>query len=197
MSAELGSSLEKAQLPNSDPQFNMIWLLDDFSGSGNTYIRFDNDTSSYKGKIKKVYEQLHKGELVNTTHYEMFLLLYVATRQAMDHIEYWCERFTSENNYKPLQLRVLCIIERSEAIARDGNDGLSTLLENSKYVDQSAVDKHFLVGGTDDATWGFAGCGLPVVLSHNTPNNSLYLLWGSETLAFHGLFPRVRRHRES
>jgi len=195
MSAELASSLSKERFPAHNSKFNMIWLLDDFSGSGNTYIRFDSETGKYKGKIKKIYEQLHKGELVDTTHYEVFLLLYVATRQAIDHIEYWAERFTSENNYKPLQVRVLCPIEQSDAII-PGTDDLSRLLANPNYVDQSAVDRHFLIGGTNDAAWGFAGCALPVVLSHNTPNNSLYILWGSETSSFHGLFPRVSRHRE-
>lgn len=196
MSAELASAVEKTGFAVTNPKFNMIWLLDDFSGSGNTYIRFDNDTGKYKGKIKKIYEQLHKGELVDTSHYEVFLLLYVATRQAIDHIEYWSERFTSENNFKPLQMRVLCSIERKEAVTTRSGDKLSKLLANPKYVDQSAVDKHFLVGGTSDATLGFAGCALPVVLSHNTPNNSLFILWGSETHSFRGLFPRVSRHRE-
>jgi len=52
------------------------------------------------------------------------------------------------------------------------------------------------VGGGADAVLGFAQCALPVVLSHNTPNNSVYILWGPETMTFSGLFPRVSRHRE-
>ena len=43
----------------------------------------------YKGKIKKVYERLNRGDLIDTSHYEVFLLLYVATRKAIDHISYW------------------------------------------------------------------------------------------------------------
>ncbi|MCP6134750.1 hypothetical protein NL393_36790, partial [Klebsiella pneumoniae] len=34
-----------------------------------------------------------------------------ATRQAIDHIEYWSERFTTDRGFKPLQLRVLCPLE--------------------------------------------------------------------------------------
>lgn len=196
MLSELGNSLANMGFPSTTPKFNLIWLLDDFSGSGNTYIRFDNTKGRYKGKIKKIYEQLHRGDLVDKSHYEVFLLLYVATRQAIDHIEYWSERFTSENGYKPLQVRVLCQIERDWALTIALPPGLQSLLENDRYRDQSVVDKHFLVGGTTDARLGFAGCALPVVLSHNTPNNSVYILWGPESLSFFGLFPRVSRHRE-
>jgi hypothetical protein len=199
MIAALGESLATSGHPTIASKFNLIWLIDDFSGSGNTYIRFDHESKKYKGKIKKIYEQLHHdhGRLVDTSHYEVFLLLYVATRQAIDHIEYWAERFTSERNYKPLQIRVLCTIEPNIAVTHSSDAATKQLIENVKYSDPRAADKHFLVGGTSDVRFGFAGCALPVVLSHNTPNNSVYILWGSElSERFSGLFPRVSRHRE-
>jgi hypothetical protein len=196
MVKELRTSLSNAGLDQSPPKFNLIWLLDDFSASGNTYVRFDPDKNEFKGKIKKIYEQLEKGILVDTDHYEVFLLLYVATRQAIDHIEYWSERLTSEYGYKPLQVRVMCPIEQEFKVTFNPNVGLTRLLTNPAYCDQAVVDKHFLVGGTTDARLGFAGCALPVVLSHNTPNNSVYILWGPESLRFPGLFPRLSRHRE-
>jgi hypothetical protein len=196
MISELAEALKTNDFASSIPKFNIIWLLDDFSGSGNTYIRFDNEKGQYKGKIKKIYERLHRGELVDKSHYEVFLLLYVATRQAIDHIEYWTERFTSEYGYKPLQVRVLCPIESDVALDESSDAGLIRILENDQYCDPRAADKHFLVGGTNDPRWGFGGCSLPVVLAHNTPNNSIYILWGPELFRFVGLFPRVSRHRE-
>ncbi len=181
--------------PRSDARFNLVWLLDDFSGSGNTYIRYDTKLSKFKGKIKKIYDRLHQGDLIDPEHYEVFLLLYVATRQAIDHIEYWAERFTSEYGYKPLQLRVLCPIEPNVSVAKIATSALHTLLMNPHYYDHKAFDKHMAVGGSEDAKLGFAGCALPVVLAHNTPNNSVYILWGPETFDFVGLFPRVSRHK--
>lgn len=177
-------------------KFTLIWLMDDFSGSGNTYIRFDSEKGKFKGKIKKIYERLHQGDLIDTAHYEVFLMLYVATRQAIDHIEYWSERFTSENNYKPLQVRVLCVIEPEVGLTQGIPIELQSILTNPKYYDPVAFDEHIEVGGTTTAQLGFAGCALPVVLSHNTPNNSVYVLWGSEAHGFPGLFPRVSRHKE-
>lgn len=196
MRQELRSTMARGGFSAADPRFNLIWLLDDFSGSGNTYIRYDSVKKTFKGKLKKVYDQLHSEELVDPSHYEVFLLLYVATRQAMDHIEYWCERFTADMGYKPLQIRVLCPLEREIALTRVSSAAISQLLGKDSYFDQRvAEDKHIAVGGTNGRL-GFAGCALPVVLSHNTPNNSVYLLWGYEHYDFTGLFPRVTRHRE-
>lgn len=197
MLAELSKAFAKEGIKADSPRFNLVWLLDDFSGSGNTYIRYDNEEKKFKGKIKKIYERLKKGDLVDPQHYEVFLLLYAATRQAIDHIEYWSERFTSDNGFTPLQVRVLCPIEPDAALTRGADAAdFQALLSNPNYTDPKAADEHFRVGGTDDPRLGFAGCALPVVLSHNTPNNSVYVLWGPEQSAFAGLFPRVSRHRE-
>jgi hypothetical protein len=194
MKNALVEALEREKLSIAPGTFNLIWLIDDFSGSGNTYIRYEE--GKFKGKIKKVFDQLHSSELVDVSHYEVFLLLYVATRQAIDHIEYWADQFTSERGYKPLQVRVLCTIERSMSVTAQAESKAMTLLAKQDYCDQAYADKHFRVGGTDDVRFGFAGCALPVVLNHNTPNNSVFLLWGPESSKFAGLFPRVSRHRE-
>ncbi|TEA79238.1 phosphoribosyltransferase-like protein [Allopusillimonas ginsengisoli] len=196
MLKELKASLTDSEFQLERPRFNLIWLLDDFSGSGNTYIRYDSEKRTFKGKIRKIYERLHRGDLVDTSHYEVFLLLYTATRQAIDHIEYWSERFTSEKGYKPLQVRVLCPIEPETSLKRESDPKIRALLEKTDYYDARATDKHIAVGGTSDARMGFAGCALPVVLSHNSPNNSIYMLWGPESNTPFGLFPRVSRHRE-
>jgi hypothetical protein len=196
MAEALRAALDESGYPTSEHRFNLIWLLDDFSGSGNTYIRFDSKQNKYKGKIKKIYERLNRGDLIDTTHYEVFLLLYVATQKAIDHISYWSDRFTSENGYKPLQVRVICVIEDDEALTRNWPPALESILTNVNYYDHRSFDKHMAVGGTTSAQLGFAACALPVVLSHNTPNNSVYILWGPETFKFFGLFPRVSRHRE-
>lgn len=195
MVEELEGALKKNGFPNSKPRFNLIWLLDDFSGSGNTYIRFADD--KFKGKIKKIYERLTRGDLIDTNHYEVFLLLYIATRQALNHIEYWSDRFTSEKGYKPLKIKVLHIIEESTSLLSNSNAEFHGLLAKDDYYDHAFFDKNIEVGGTTDAKYGFANCALPIVLSHNTPNNSVYMLWGPETSdKFHGLFPRASRHRE-
>jgi hypothetical protein len=192
----LKSALNDIGKNEANSRFNLIWLLDDFSGSGNTYIRYDSDSGKYKGKIKKIFERLYKGDLIDPHHYEVFLLLYTATRQAIDHIEYWSERFTSEHGYKSVQVKVLFPIEPEYSLANDPDPDISGLLSIDKYYDTRASDKHIAVGGTQDARLGFAACALPIVLAHNSPNNSIYMFWGPENYTPFGLFPRVSRHRE-
>lgn len=189
----LSKALKANHLEHESAKFNLIWLLDDFSGSGNTYIRFNPKTRQFDGKIKKIYERLNQGDLVDKNHYEVFLLLYIATRQSIDHIEYWSERFTSERSYKPLKVRVVQPIEGDVSIRKEADPDIEVLLSEDNYYDASAEDKNSEIGGTGFRR-GFAGCALPVVLSHNTPNNSLFLLWAYEHLKFQGLFPRVSRH---
>ena len=196
MVSELREKLSQAGFSTSVPQFNLIWLLDDFSGSGYTYIRYDSEKKEYKGKIPRIYVRLDQGDFVDKSHYEVFLILYVSTKKAVDHINYWTERFTSQHGYKQLQIRALCMIDHEASLSRSWTSQLQSMLENPQYYDDNATDKHILLGGTDDAKLGFAECALPVILSHNTPNNSVYILWGPESYNFFGLFPRVSRHRE-
>jgi hypothetical protein len=58
-----------------------------------------------------------------------------------------------------------------------------------KYYDESLGDAH-----TGNIKFGYDGCGLPLVLHHNTPNNSLYLLWARRTKNVVPLFVRYERH---
>lgn len=202
MLEELRKALKELHVEASESRincerFSIIWLIDDFSGSGNTYIRFDASERKFKGKIKKIYERIHQGSLINSDYYEVNLLLYVATRQAIDHIEYWSEQYTREMGYCPLNLHVLWPIESDAALSLATDSLIMSTLNKPEYYDVRASDRHIAVGGTADAQLGFAKCALPLVLSHNTPNNSVYALWGPEEFAFFGLFPRVSRHRES
>lgn len=196
MTEALGKSLALQTIPYKEPRFNHVWLVDDFSASGNTYIRYDSKNKKFKGKIKKIYEKLSKGNLIDRSHYEVYLLLYVATTQALDHIEYWAERFTNENGFKPLQVIVVQLLDPGIQLSPNSNNEITDWIGLDSNYDPTVFNEHMEVGKTADVRWGFASCGLPVVLEHNTPNNSLYLLWAYETCNPRGLFPRVSRHKE-
>ena len=62
------------------------------------------------------------------------------------------------------------------------------------YYDQRLQDEHKSKGG-ESVVLGYAGCALPLVLHHNCPNNSVYLLWADTDKPVVPLFPRVERHR--
>ena len=70
-----------------------------------------------------------------------------------------------------------------------------------RYYDHELFErlrKHCEQAGQADMKLGYADCALPLVLEHNTPNNSIPLLW-AETSGKHGpamrpLFRRRDRH---
>lgn len=64
-----------------------------------------------------------------------------------------------------------------------------------KYFDSNIINKHYKKGKHDNPYLGFNECGLPLILNHNTPNNSLPILWLPDDMRYKGLFPRVTRHK--
>jgi hypothetical protein len=65
-----------------------------------------------------------------------------------------------------------------------------------RYYDEVLTDEH-----KGRAPLGYSDCALPLVLSHNTPNNSVSLLWADTTQEEGGLdrkaiFPRYERHHK-
>ena len=53
-----------------------------------------------------------------------------------------------------------------------------------KYYDHeifTRAEKHCREAGQSDMKLGYADCALPIVLEHNTPNNSVPLLWAETT----------------
>ena len=83
-------------------------------------------------------------------------------------------------------------------ISRATDAAITNLVD--KYYDPAIETKSIKVGGTD-AKFGFANCGLPVILEHNTPNNSVALLWAESLIEepppphlMRPLFRRRQRH---
>ena len=61
MVVELRSSLGTPGTEAPQSRFTLVWLLDDFSGSGHTYIRYDHQRGAFRGKLKKAYDVLNQG----------------------------------------------------------------------------------------------------------------------------------------
>lgn len=199
--AEMHKDLNE-RMKQQDQTFRLVWLLDDFSGSGRSYIRLDDDGKTYKGKIKKVYDKLlgdkECSKIIDSEGYQVYVVLYVATAKAKQHIEEYATAFTKEAEFRAPIVKVIHYLE--DAVSLNNADPLDkaflTLVDKDDYYDPTAHDDNTKKGGTTNVKRGFAACALPLVLSHNTPNNSVFLLWGSEQHSMTGLFPRVTRHKE-
>jgi hypothetical protein len=167
--------------------FEQVFLVDDFAGSGETLLRLDE--GEYKGKLVKLATALEKlqAEQLVTEDAEVTVVLYVATEAALRHLS----ETIATSPLPPWEIRV--VQELPASIRVDTQDvAFAALCE--RYYDEVFTDEH-----KDRAPLGYAGGALPVVLSHNTPNNSVCLLWADSTtekdsLQRRALFPRYERH---
>jgi hypothetical protein len=175
--------------------FQNIVLLDDFSASGISYLNKDQEQETYSGKVAKFYSSVIDREsevskLIDVNNAEIFVVLYIATRQALEHLNNIIDEMWTPTGSRS---SVIVVHPLSDNIKlKPGTAGsIEQLIQG--YYDETIQNEHTDKGGTD-LRYGFAGCGLPVVLPHNTPNNSLSLIW-AQTENVRALFPRVNRHK--
>lgn len=177
--------------PNKKACFQTIVLLDDFTASGRSYVRFD-DKDGWVGKIPRILKNLESGDglgsLLASSDVRVIVVIYVATLQAIQHIngELRKRSFTKGS----VELCIVFQLNENIPLHDIRDASILSLARQEKYFDSAANDKH------GEKQLGYADCRLPVILSHNTPNNSIFLLWGDDQYKFRGLFPRVSRHRE-
>ena len=189
--------IRNASEEKSDHRFRTIVLLDDFSASGSSYYMPKSD-GTVGGKIAKFFNGVMNPEdalagLVSPGDFDVFILLYVATDQAVAHLEEYSGKLWGAKKV-PCIVRAIQHLPPTIRMTRTGDDAFRALID--KYYDHTIFDSHIEKGGAPDARYGYADCGLPVVLHHNTPNNAIALLWSYDDRAVRGLFPRVQRHKE-
>jgi len=188
-------------------QFSTIFLIDDFTASGTSYARYD-DSGVAKGKILRFLHKLYSTEgedtpsllpsLFNLEALSIHIIFYIATEDALNKISSDIKTFLDKNKLN-LSFTVEAVQHISnnvkESILSDVN--LMDFISQPQHFDDSIVDKHYMMGGITNMPFlGFNECALPLVLNHNTPNNSLPIIWFSEEKKIKGLFPRITRHKE-
>lgn len=212
MLEELGKD-EKLKESQS-PSFRSVYLIDDFTASGKSFIRFEQKDGEYHGKLKKIITELcadnkeaqddkpeerHLSYLLDPSEkcIHLNILFCVATEKAVKNIEKALDDFLACSDLKKevkYKIHVVQVLE--DRISQDIKDDidLMALLEKDEYLDiDSVMSKSYAVGKHGKPYLGFDECALPVVLVHNTPNNSLPVLW-QDSKKFRGLFPRISRH---
>ncbi len=197
LNADLEMLLER-KLTDVEKKFQMVFLLDDFSGSGLSYLRKERSGSEYGGKIHKVLRKIYLEDslnhLVNTDDLQVCIVLHVATEHALSYLQESIRRWLQENNINN-QCTVLAVQTLPDTIELHYDKDAEFIELSKKYFDLSIIDEHYRKGKHEEPHLGFDQCALPLVLSHNTPNNSIPLLWSYEDGKYRGLFPRVSRHR--
>jgi hypothetical protein len=189
MAKKLKEALSKLELGGT-ALFRQVLLIDDFTGSGATLLRQDVD-ATWTGKLWKAHREIErlKGDVI-AEDAQVCVIVYISSQIAEENI-------TGRLKQAGLDWRLLTVQRLSNEL-RVVDGPMVDLCR--KYFDPILVDEHLKVGGTGPAL-GFAGVALPLVLYHNTPNDSISLLWADSSdrsdskLKRHALFPRRERHQ--
>ena len=195
LQVELWKSLARFGPCKDQPQFETVCLVDDFSGSGSSLIRWDQEESKWKGKIPKFYKANagRVGKMLSTDCV-IHVHHHLASEQARRQIEADVVRFAAEHPKFKYTTSFSYVLPPDIVIGDGCTDPKLVELLRSCY-DPKIEDEH-----TGKNIWyGYKQCGLPLVLEHNTPNNSVALLWAeSEACAtshrMRPLFARRKRH---
>lgn len=204
-----------------DSYFRNIFLIDDFTASGKSFVRYDEQEERFKGKLSKIInqicaenieskgedevqgakEELHLSYLLEKNQQEIHinLLFCMATHKALKNIHKNLDDFLKKSNHDIIKYHIHVVQPLEDSLSADITEDsvLMKSLQKAQYFHQELKeDKAYNVGSTNKAFLGFDECALPVVLSHNTPNNSLPILWldTDKDNEFKGLFPRISRH---
>jgi hypothetical protein len=186
----------------ADPacRFAFVFLLDDFVGTGKTLLRNENGT--WKGRLHRFWEAIERSiDDVLEPSAVIHVHHYIATRQAAvdickRHEEMLAERLENRQRwFHEVEFSFGMVLPQSVCVTQASQPQFWPLTQ--KYYDASIEDKHTEVGG-GDVKLGFGGAALPLILEHNTPNNSVALLWaetdGTKGVPMRPLFHRRQRH---
>lgn len=190
----LHQKLLAATRNDPDPLFEQVVLVEDFAGSGYTLIRQDS-SGEWDGRLERARRRLEQlvGKLVSSDHAVM-VLIYIGTERASD----WLVEHLRLRKLD-WHLRIVQTIPKSIEVTDPSVRDLC-----QRYFDPAILE---ILGDhvskkEGDIRLGFGEGSLPLILSHNTPNNSLSFLWADTTdlpgsRNQQALFPRRHRHNAS
>lgn len=192
----------KERTGDNAAKFEFLVLLDDFAGSGTTLIRWDDKKKKWAGKLPKISNWLEDHKNGFSDDCDVLVHHYIGTERAETAINQTVEAVRNHGSLArlfvgSLFLRFDLILSNSIALTPTLNSALDSFLE--KYYDPNIMTSSLRLGG-DNAKHGFAACGLPLVMEHNTPNNSLAVFWAESSPSstsnhlMRPLFRRRQRH---
>lgn len=188
-------------------RFRLIYLIDDFIGTGTTFLRRD-DNGKWKGKLVRFKDSVDRanedlvGDRLFEDGWELCVHHYVATSTAVKAITDRLEEYIkSSEGWMGVPRTSFGLILPSGLPIKWGAGYDDFIKLTQRYYNPAIETKHTNVGGVCHMGLGYGGCALPLVLEHNTPNNSIALLWAesdgdSGSPAMRPLFHRRERHFE-
>lgn len=194
------SLLKDLRKEYADARFATVFLVDDFTASGLTLIRQKPEDGRWDGKLIRFWNKVKdRIEKQLDPDFDLVVHHYIASDYAASELksralaaadvrgEPWLRnvRFTFGTKLPP-----------DLPLSAERDTSLLPLID--RYYNPGIMTPSMRVGG-EDGRLGFGGCALPLVLEHNTPNNSIALLWAEQQAAqgypeMRPLFRRRQRH---
>ncbi|TDT65257.1 hypothetical protein [Frigoribacterium sp. PhB116] len=199
MSVKLAKALAKMGL-EAARTFNSVIVVDDFSGSGTTMLRYDEDDHLWRGKLQKLQNHLAdlKDNGVVADDATVIVILYLISDNADRELRARIKKAGFESEIRLFSAHKFAADFPLDTSDHDDNAFLELCM---KYFRPTWKDEHNALAG--DVTYGYGGSALPLVLHHNAPNNSPPIVWkdeaadgavGDPSKDWMGVFPRYERH---
>jgi hypothetical protein len=188
----------RGDLGDPTARFASVFLIDDFVASGLTLLR--KKGNDWKGKLLRFWQGVKKrAETHFDPGFQLVVHHYVAAAQAEADIQMRHQQVAEERRtdwFQNVSFTFGTVLPASLRLRSPEDDAFLKLID--AYYNPSIMTKSMQVGG-DDGRLGFHKCALPLVLEHNTPNNSVALLWAEAEASatapeMRPLFRRRQRH---
>jgi hypothetical protein len=173
----------REDLKDNTARFKMIYLIDDFAGTGTSFFRYSDKKKKWTGKLVRFRDSLEKAYTefpdLLADDWELCIHHYIGSTAAQEAIAERLKKAEAELAAdwwaKAINSSFGTVLSTDFPLAA-GRDAPFIAL-TQKYYDPIIRTKHTDVGGATHMGLGYGACALPLVLEHNTPNNSVALLW--------------------
>lgn len=209
---DLGEKLRSDKLfeATDPPVFDCVCLVDDFTGSGTSFIRQKRD-GRWTGKLEKFWLALSharerlKADFPLKEDFDLHIHHYISSAQARETVEKRLAQIASGRApgrtwFKTVVLSEGLLLPPSVKVTEKTDGGMWKVCD--EYYDHQLYEdlkEHLEESGQTHIKHGYGDSALPVVLEHNCPNNAITLLWAGTAgrngkHAMRPLFPRRHRH---
>lgn len=202
----------REDLKDEQALFRLVYLVDDFAGTGTSFFRHNKEKQKWSGKLWRFKESIEGARQVLGSdpfdpNWELCVHHYIASSAAAQAIgerqELAKDALAGDGWAKAVHISFGTVLPTDLPLGVvEGRDDAFIKLTQA-YYDPIIRTKHTDVGGVEHLGLGYGGCALPLVLDHNTPNNAVALLWaetaggdrdGVAAPAMRPLFRRRQRH---
>ncbi len=171
----------KKDLKNENARFEIVCLLDDFAGTGSTVLRFETD-DGWTGRLTRFLAALPDGtqglaiEDVVEPGWMVLVHHYLGAPGIKDAMAARATAAKEEGAWFR-NLKFSFGLELPASVKIEASRDAAFCKLAARHYNSSIQDEHTVKGGVERLDFGYGGCALPLVLDHNTPNNSVALLW--------------------